>query len=398
MARQLGCDLTDITYVFDEPSVGLHQRDIGMLVDLLQRIKVKGNNVFVVEHDQAVIKKADFIIDLGPEAGVKGGHVVFSGNYDQLLQSDSITGRMLLRKSVNKKERRKKTDFFRIENANVHNLKNITVDIPKGLFVCITGVAGSGKSSLILDEFVRIYSNSIVIDQSPVGRSSRSNPATYTGIFTPLREEFEKTTGQPAKMFSFNSEGACPKCKGSGKLSVEMGFLESVNITCDDCNGNRGKNIYEVLQMTCSEALNFFDNPKITRRLKVLNDVGLGYITLGQSVSSLSGGETQRIKLARELHKKGNIYVLDEPTTGFHMADIEKLLGVINRLVDQGNTVIVIEHNLDVIKDSDWVIDLGPEGGSMGGEIIAEGTPEEIASNKLSYTGEYLKKVLQTSS
>ncbi len=406
MARQLGCDLTDITYVFDEPSIGLHQRDIGKLVDMLQRIKNKGNNIFVVEHDPAVISNADYIIDLGPEAGINGGHVVFAGTYNQLLQSESITGRMLNHKTSTRKIRRKPRGMFHVENATKHNLKNLDIDIPKGIFVCITGVAGSGKSSLIMDEFVPKHGDAIVIDQTPIGRSSRSNPATYTKIFGPVRDIFERATGHPAKLFSFNSEGACPKCKGSGKLSVEMGFLESVHITCDECKGKRykaevlelrykGKNISEVLQMTASEALQFFDHTKITRRLKVLNDVGLGYLTLGQTVSSLSGGEAQRIKLARELHKRGNIYVLDEPTTGLHMADIEKLLDVINRLVDRGNSVVVIEHNMDVIKDCDWVIDLGPEGGSKGGELIAEGTPEEIANNRRSYTGQYLWQVLQ---
>lgn len=406
MARQLGCDLTDITYIFDEPSIGLHQRDIGKLVDMLKRIKNKGNNIFVVEHDAAVIKNADYIIDLGPEAGINGGHIVFAGTYDQLLQSDSITGKMLSHKPSTKKTRRKKNGVFHVENATAHNLKNLSVDIPKGIFVCVTGVAGSGKSSLIMDEFVPMNSNTVVIDQTPIGRSSRSNPVTYTKVFGPIRDLFEKATGKPAKLFSFNSDGACPKCKGSGKLSVEMGFLESVSITCDECEGKRyraevlehrykGKNISEVLQMTASEAMRFFEDPRITRRLKVLNDVGLGYLTLGQTSSSLSGGEAQRIKLARELHKKGNLYVLDEPTTGLHMADIEKLLDVINRLVDRGNSVIVIEHNMDVIKDCDWVIDLGPEGGSKGGEIIAEGTPEEIAVNQSSYTGQYLKQALE---
>jgi len=405
MARQLGCDLTDITYIFDEPSIGLHQRDIGKLVDMLQRIKKKGNNIFVVEHDPAVISNADYIIDLGPDAGINGGHVVFAGTYDQLLQSDSITGKMLSHKPTIKKTRRKKNGSFHVENATTHNLKNVTVDIPKGIFVSVTGVAGSGKSSLIMDEFVPSQGDTVVIDQTPIGRSSRSNPVTYTKVFGPIRNLFEKATGQPAKLFSFNSDGACPKCKGSGKLSVEMGFLESVSITCDECEGKRyraevlehrykGKNISEVLQMTASEAMSFFEDPRITRKLKVLNDVGLGYLTLGQTSSSLSGGEAQRIKLARELHKKGNLYVLDEPTTGLHMADIEKLLNVINRLVDRGNSVIVIEHNMDVIKDSDWVIDLGPEGGSMGGEIIAQGIPEKIASNPSSYTGQYLKEAL----
>jgi excinuclease ABC A subunit len=301
--------------------------------------------------------------------------------------------------------RRKPKGFFSVKNASRHNLRNIDVDIPKGVFVCITGVAGSGKSTLIMDEFVPRYNDVIVIDQSPIGRTSRSNPATYSQVFTPIRNLFEGATGQPAKLFSFNSDGACHKCGGSGKLSIEMGFLENVDITCDECNGNRyraevlehrykGKSISEVLQMTVEEALSFFDEQKITKRLLVLSEVGLGYITLGQNISSLSGGEAQRIKLARELHKEGNIYVLDEPTTGLHMADIEKLLNVVDRLVEGGNSVVVIEHNLDVIKNCDYIVDLGPEGGSKGGEVIATGTPEEISLNESSYTGAYLKEVI----
>lgn len=405
MARQLGCDLTDITYVFDEPSVGLHQRDIGKLVDILGKIKEKGNNLLVIEHDQAVMENADYIIDMGPGAGLEGGHVVFAGTYEQLLKSKSLTGEMLQKQTEYSGKRRTPKGWFKIKNASVHNLKNIDVEIPKAVFVCITGVAGSGKSSLVLDEFAQRYPKSIVIDQSAVGRSSRSNPATYTGIFGPIRDAFEESSGQPKKLFSFNSSGACPKCKGSGKLRVEMGFIETVDIECDECEGKRykaevlehrykGKNIHEVLQMTASEAMRFFDDKRILARLRILNEVGLGYITLGQTISSLSGGEAQRIKLARELHKKGNIYILDEPTTGLHMADIEKLLMVIKRLVDQGNTVIVIEHNLDVIKNADWVIDMGPEGGSKGGEIIAMGTPEQVAAQETSYTGSYLSNVL----
>jgi excinuclease UvrABC ATPase subunit len=372
---------------------------------MLKRINEKGNNVFVVEHDPAVIRNADFIIDLGPEAGLFGGNIIFTGTYKELIESDSITGRKLREKSSTRKTRRKPRGFFSVKKASKHNLKDIDVEIPKGVFVCITGVAGSGKSTLIMDEFVPRYSDTIVIDQSPIGRSSRSNPATYSQVFTPIRNLFEDATGQPAKLFSFNSDGACPKCGGSGKISVEMGFLENVDITCDECNGNRyksevleyrykGNSISDVLQMTVDEALSFFYDPKIVRRLEVLSEVGLGYITLGQTISSLSGGEAQRIKLGRELHKRGNIYVLDEPTTGLHMADIEKLLKVIYRLVERGNSVIVIEHNLDVIKNCDYVIDLGPEGGSKGGEIIATGTPEKIVFIEESYTGAYLKEVI----
>jgi excinuclease UvrABC ATPase subunit len=405
MARQLGCDLVDLTYIFDEPSVGLHQRDISKLVTMLDKIRKQGNSVLVVEHDPAIIEHADKIIDMGPGAGSLGGRVVFTGTYKELLESESITGRLLTERKETVFERRESLDYMEIKNASIHNLKNITVKIPTGIFVCITGVAGSGKSSLILDEFARRHPDSIVIDQSAVGRSTRSTPGTYIGVFNLIRKVYAKATGTKASLFSFNSKGACPKCKGRGRLKIEMSFLDDVTMTCDECEGRRynqevldlkyrGKSIADILEMTALEAIEFFEDKQILRRLRILEEVGLGYITLGQTVSSLSGGEAQRIKLARELHKKGNIYILDEPTTGLHMADIEKLHGVIERLVDSGNTVLVIEHNLDVIKHADWVIDLGPEGGSKGGEIIAQGTPEEISKVKESYTGQYLKRVL----
>jgi excinuclease ABC A subunit len=304
-----------------------------------------------------------------------------------------------------KQKRRKRNGSITVKEASIHNLKNITVGIPTGIFVCVTGVAGSGKSSLIIDVFARNHPDSIIIDQSGVARSSRSNAATYIKAFDYIRKEFAKETGENPSIFSFNSEGACPKCGGTGALTVEMFFLDAVKMTCPECEGKRyreevlqhrykERNISEVLRMTASEALEFFDSTQIHRRLRILNEVGLGYLQLGQPLSTLSGGEAQRMKLARELHKKGNIYILDEPTTGLHVADIERLLEVINRLVDGGNTVIVIEHNLDVIKNADWVIDMGPEGGSKGGEIIAEGTPEEISEEESSYTGQYLKDIL----
>ena len=359
----------------------------------------------MVEHDPAVIRRADYIIDIGPEAGRLGGEIVFTGTYDELLKSDSMTGRMLQEKTGYTNTRRKPKSYHRVEHANVHNLKDVSVDIPENLFVCVTGVAGSGKSSLIMDVFAQGHPDAVVIDQSRVAQSSRSNPATYTKVFDDIRKLFAKTTEQPAKIFSFNSAGACPKCKGTGKLKIDMHFLETVAITCDECEGKRykaetlghtynGKNISEVLDMTIEEAITFFTDKRILRKLHILDSVGLGYLTLGQPLSTLSGGEAQRIKLARELRKKGNLYILDEPTTGLHMADIEKLLYVIDRLVERGNTVIVIEHNLDVIKNSDWVIDMGPEGGSRGGEIIVIGTPEQIAENPRSYTGQYLKDAL----
>ncbi len=405
MARQLGCDLTDLTYVFDEPSIGLHQKDISKLIDILEKLKEKGNSLFVVEHDPAVIRSADYVVDIGPEAGRLGGEVVFTGTYDELLHSNSVTGRMLQEKTGYNHTRREPKSYLRVEHATVHNLKDVSVDIPENIFVCVTGVAGSGKSSLIMDVFGQEHPDAVVIDQSRVAQSSRSNPATYTKVFDDIRKLFSKETGQPAKVFSFNSAGACPKCKGSGKLRIDMHFLETVTITCDECEGKRyktetlehiynGKNISQVLDMTIEEAISFFKDKRILRKLHILDSVGLGYLTLGQPLSTLSGGEAQRIKLARELRKKGNLYILDEPTTGLHMADIEKLLYVIDRLVESGNTVIVIEHNLDVIKNSDWVIDMGPEGGNMGGEIIALGTPEEIAENPDSITGQYLRAIL----
>ncbi|MBD3205139.1 ATP-binding cassette domain-containing protein [Candidatus Bathyarchaeota archaeon] len=405
MARQLGCDLTDLTYIFDEPSVGLHQKDISKLVDMLVKLKEKGNNILVVEHDQSVMENSDYIFDLGPGAGVEGGNIEFEGTYADLMRSDTLTGRMLGRQINYESNRRKPKGRIKVTGASIHNLKNISVEIPTGIFLCVTGVAGSGKSSLILDVFSEENPDCIVIDQSAVGRSSRSNPATYTKVFDYIRRVFSKATGKPVKLFSFNSDGACPKCKGTGSLKVDMFFLDSVSVTCDECEGKRykpevldlyyrGCSINDVLNMTVSEAMDFFEDRRIMSRLKVLNDVGLGYLKLGQPVSTLSGGEAQRIKLARELHKKGNIYILDEPTTGLHMADIEKLLMVINRLVDRGNSVIVIEHNMDVIKNADWIIDMGPEGGSKGGEIIVQGTLETIMDNKQSYTGQYLKRSL----
>jgi excinuclease UvrABC ATPase subunit len=405
MASQLGCDLVDLIYIFDEPTVGLHQKDIGKLVEMLQRLGEKGNSLFVVEHDQQVMRASDWIIDVGPGAGAAGGNIIFTGTYPELLQSDSITGRMLSRDTAYRAERRKPKGWTTIKNAHAHNLKNVTANIPNGVFCCVTGVAGSGKSSLILDVFARNNPEAIIIDQTAVGRSSRSNPATYTKVFDLIRQEFAEATGKPANLFSFNGAGACPKCKGSGRLHIEMFFLEEVTMVCDECEGRRykpevlelklrGKNIADILAMTAAEAVGFFDDVEIRRRLRVLDEVGLGYLTLGQEVSSLSGGEAQRLKLARELYRMGNTYILDEPTTGLHMADIEKLLHVVNRLVERGNTVIVIEHNLDVIRNSDWVIDIGPEGGSKGGEIIAEGTPEQVAATPRSSTGQYLRMVL----
>ena len=405
MARQLGCDLVGLVYVLDEPSIGLHQRDIAHLLDVLKDLRDKGNSVVVVEHDPAVIERADHIIDLGPGAGRLGGELTFEGSVDGLRRSDTVTGRCLKRAKEQRPARRRPSGRITIKDASLHNLKNVTVDIPTGVLVCVTGVAGSGKSTLIHDVLVRDHPEAVVVDQSAVGGSIRSNPATYTEVFGLIRKEFARATGRPAGLFSFNSAGACPECKGHGRIEVEMHFLDAVSIVCDKCEGRRyvakvlelklrGKNIAEVLDMTAAEAFEFFPEAEIRRRIRILLDVGLEYLQLGQPLSSLSGGESQRIKLAAELTKKGALYIMDEPTVGLHRADIEKLLRIIDRLVEAGNTVIVIEHNLDVIRCADWVIDLGPEGGRRGGWIIAQGTPEEIARSAESFTGRYLKAVL----
>jgi excinuclease UvrABC ATPase subunit len=407
MARQLDCDLVDMMYILDEPSIGLHSRDIRKLIEMLVLLKEKGNSVFVVEHDPALIKCADYIIDIGPHAGSKGGEIVYSGIFNDLRKSNGLTAKYLNKKYKTDNNRKKWNEFIEIRKANLHNLKNISTKIPKGVLTCITGVAGSGKSSLINDIFIKENKEAIIIDQSPVGKSSRSNPATYVGIFDDIRKEFAKETKTNPSLFSFNSKGACQKCKGLGTICYEMSFLDEVKVVCDECSGKRytdevlklnyhGKNIHDILKTTISELVGFFENPEINKKLKILCDVGLEYLEIGQPLSTLSGGEAQRIKLATELHKKGNIYVMDEPTTGLHMADIEKLLKIIKKLVDNNNTVIVIEHNLDIIEHADWIIDLGPEGGNLGGEILFEGTPEDLIKCKKSYTGQFLKKELDS--
>ncbi|MEC4891471.1 MAG: excinuclease ABC subunit UvrA [Oscillatoria sp. PMC 1051.18] len=402
MAKQLGCNLVDLIYILDEPSIGLHPRDVSKLLNIFSKLRDQGNTVLVVEHDPTVIESADYVIDVGPYAGVNGGQVVFQGTVEELKKASTITGKCLVEQSKSKSTRRKTSEFLEIKNANLHNLKNVSVKIPTKVFVCVTGVAGSGKSTLIDEVLAQKYPKAIRIDQSPVGRSNRSNPATYTKVFDIIRNKFASATGQEASLFSFNSKGACPRCKGLGVLEVEMHFLESVTMICPVCEGERyqpeilklkykGKNISQVLKMTVGEAINFFEDSSIKRRLKLLVEVGLDYLQLGQSLSTLSGGEAQRIKIVSELDNHGNIYIMDEPTTGLHMADIQRLIKIINKLVDAGNTVVTIEHNLDVIKSADWIIDLGPEGGNKGGEIIAQGTPEAIAEVERSFTGQYLK-------
>jgi len=404
MARQLDCDLTGLMYVLDEPSIGLHPRDIDSLITMLRRLRDQGNSVLVVEHDPAVILAGDHVIDIGPAAGSGGGEVCFCGTVAELRSSDCLTGRFLsdsrIRPAV---QRRTPVDWYEIHGARAHNLKNIDVRLPRGVLTCITGVAGSGKSTLIHDEFCRLQPDAVVVDQNPVGRSSRSNPLTYTGIFDEVRACFARASGVHASLFSFNSRGACPKCKGQGVVHVEMNFMDDIKITCSECNGKRyteqvlglklnGKSIHDVLCMTADQALTFFVEKKIRSRLELLNRVGLGYLELGQPLSTLSGGEAQRLKLASELGKSGHLYVMDEPTTGLHPADIERLLTIVEQLVDNGNTVVIIEHNIDVIIRADWVIDLGPEGGSRGGYLLAAGTPESIADNAHSITGRYLHR------
>jgi excinuclease ABC subunit A len=442
LATQIGSGLVGVLYILDEPSIGLHQRDNKRLLDTLKALRDLGNTVLVVEHDAETMESADYIIDLGPGAGEHGGHIVVTGTPTQVKRSSrSITGRYLSgSKKIHVPSRLRERTARRlvIKQASEHNLKSITVDIPLGLFVVVTGVSGSGKSTLVVDTLYRAlaqrfyhskypagehkaiqgleYVDKVVnIDQSPIGRTPRSNPATYTSAWTPIRELFaqlpeSKVRGYRPGRFSFNVPGGrCEQCEGEGVLRIEMHFLADVYITCDACNGRRfnretlevrykGKNISDVLNMSVTEALEFFQNiPQIKRKLSLLADVGLGYIKLGQSATTLSGGEAQRIKLSKELSKIATgktLYLLDEPTTGLHFEDVKLLLHVLNRLVEKGNTVIVIEHNLEVIKCADWIIDMGPEGGDDGGDIVCAGTPHDVARNKKSYTGHFLKKVL----
>lgn len=442
LATQIGSNLTGVLYVLDEPTIGLHQRDNTRLIKTLNKLRNLGNTVIVVEHDEEVIRNSDWMVDLGPGAGIHGGSVVFEGTVQQILKdAKSVTGKYLKNNSLISldEKTRSPSGSLTIRKASENNLKEIDVEIPLGLFVSITGVSGSGKSTLINDILLKSLENHfykstvrpgmhksitglenidkvIAIDQSPIGRTPRSNPATYIGAFTPIRELYAHTAlskerGYAPGQFSFNvPDGRCFACDGDGVKQIEMQFLSDVYVKCDECKGKRyntetlsvlykGKNISDILDMTVYEALNFFENiPAIQRKLQTVYDVGLGYIKLGQSSTTLSGGEAQRVKLASELSKRGTgktLYVLDEPTTGLHFADVQKLLDVLNRLVNLGNTVVVIEHNMDVIKNSDWIVDLGPEGGDEGGKIVATGTPRDIVKAPGSYTGKYLKKLLK---
>ncbi len=401
IVKHLSSSLTDVMYIFDEPSIGLHPRDVYRLNELLQKLRDRGNTVLVVEHDPDVIKVADHIVDVGPRAGSLGGEIVYEGTYAGLLGTDTLTGRFMKESLPIKKEFRQARNHLKLSNVTVNNLKRVSVTIPMGVLTLVTGVAGSGKSSLIDEAFIKQYPDAILVDQSPVGVSSRSNPATYTGIMDDVRKAFAKANGVDAGLFSFNSKGACDNCGGLGVVYTDLSFFETVKSPCEICGGKRfkddvlayqfkGKSIAQVLAMTVQQALEHFDQPEIQGKLQAMSDVGLEYLTLGQPLNTLSGGECQRIKLASELHKEGSIYVLDEPTTGLHKSDTARLLEIINRLVDGGNTVIVIEHNMDVVRNADWVIDLGPEGGSRGGQVIFEGTPADLKNAKQSITSRYI--------
>jgi excinuclease ABC subunit A len=441
LATQIGSQLVGVLYILDEPSIGLHQRDNGKLIDTLQRLKALGNTVLVVEHDEQMMRTADWLVDMGPGAGEHGGEVVAEGRADAIERTPgSVTGEFLsgARRIAVPPRREDDRGVFTVRGASMHNLKGIDVEFPVGKFVCVTGVSGSGKSTLVNEivykalanrlnrmrvrpgdhesvEGIECFDKVIDIDQTPIGRTPRSNPATYTDLFTHVRELYSltpeaKVRGYKPGRFSFNVRGGrCETCKGDGQIKIEMHFLPDVYVPCETCHGRRynketlevrfkGKSIADVLEMSVEEALQFFAKiPKLRRRLQTLHDVGLDYIKLGQPATTLSGGEAQRVKLAAELSKVATgktLYILDEPTTGLHFADIEKLLEVLQRLVDNGNTVLVIEHNLDVIKQADWLVDLGPEGGEAGGELIAEGTPEQVAAVEGSSTGEFLRHVL----
>lgn len=401
MVKHLTSSLTDVMYIFDEPSIGLHPRDVHRLNELLVKLRDKGNTVIVVEHDPDVIKVADYIVDVGPKAGTNGGRIMFEGSYNDLTKAKTLTGEYIGKSLPIKSKPRSSNDFLETKKSSLHNLKNVSLRIPKGIFTVVTGVAGSGKSTLVNGVFAKEYKEAVIIDQSAVSANLRSNPATFTGIMDDIRKLFADDNKVSAGLFSYNSEGACEACKGRGYIETDLSFMDSVETVCEECGGKRfkpevleykynDKSIVNVLDMTIAEAVDFFTQKVIKDKLKLIVDVGLHYMTLGQPLDTLSGGECQRLKLAKELSKKSNIYIMDEPTTGLHMSDITSILTIIDRLVDKGNTVIVIEHNLDVIRNADWIIDIGVEGGSKGGQILFEGTPGNLINCKDSITAKYL--------
>ena len=405
VVRHLGSSLTGMTYIFDEPSTGMHPRDIGRLIDLLRQLRDKGNTVLVVEHDPDVIQAADHVIDMGPGAGTRGGQVVFQGTVERLRASGTLTGRRLRRSAPVKAAVRRPSGWLTVADADLHNLDNVTARFPTGVLTAVTGVAGSGKSTLVSQVFTAAHPEAVVVDQSAIAASRRSSPATYLGLMDPLRRLFAKATGADPGLFSHNSTGACPGCDGNGVIYTDLAFMDPVTTVCRTCGGTRyrpevlryrlrGMTIVDVLALTAEEAVERLPEKPLQAKLRTLNEVGLGYLTLGRPLSTLSGGERQRIKLADHLHRTGGIYVLDEPTTGLHMADVDTLVALLDRLVDAGNTVIVIEHDLDVVRRADWVIDLGPGGGKHGGRIVFEGTPADLLHHPDSATAAHLRKIV----
>ena len=406
LVRYMGSSLTGMTYIFDEPSAGMHPRDVYRMNNLLKKLRDKGNTVLVVEHDKDVISIADHVIDVGPQAGQNGGQIVFAGNYQELLTADTLTGRAMLKTMPVKQKPRRSVGSLPVRDACLHNLKHVDIDIPLGIMTVVTGVAGSGKSTLISQVFANQYEDDIVmVDQGPITATSRSTPASYLGFFDEIRKIMARENGMPDSLFSFNSAGGCPVCGGKGVIVTELAFMDPIVTECEACGGMRynkealactykEKNIVELLGLTASQAMEIFEDAKIRKRLRVMQQVGLSYLTLGQPLSTLSGGERQRIKLAENHGKKGSIIVMDEPTTGLHRSDIENLLKLFDMIVSRGNTLVVIEHNLDVMKQADWIIDIGPDGGKNGGEVVFAGTPADMIKSAKSLTAECLRASL----
>ncbi|MCW2924598.1 MAG: Excinuclease ATPase subunit [Thermoleophilia bacterium] len=406
MVRHLSSSLVDLMYVFDEPTVGLHPADVDQVTTLLSRLRDRGNTVLVVEHERDVIAAADHVVDVGPKAGSGGGHIVYEGSVDGMVAAGTCTGEHLARRTELKDDVREATGVLEVRGVTANNLVDVDVDVPTGVLVAVTGVAGSGKTTFVMEGLVAQHPEAVVVDQAAVGTNVRSCPATYTGLMGHLRTAFAAANGVDASLFSFNAAGACPECEGRGFLSTELSFLDPVVTPCPLCGGSRyraevlehlldGRSNEDVLAMTADEAAEVLTGTAIVKRVRSLVDVGLGYLTLGQPLSTLSGGEAQRIKLATELGRRGSTFLLDEPTTGLHMADVRNLVGLLGRIVDSGNTVVVVEHDLDVVSCADWVIDMGPEGGALGGQVLFEGTPADLVAVEGSLTGRYLRAAIE---